>query len=494
MPSKSQAQHKLMEAAAHTQGGYGGVPQAVGKDFVFADSGSDDSEIIKIPEDTDQKTELDIARLIRDGVLPSPQRVGAAGAMWLFKLRITGTGVAHRVSGEYVYRHPENYLNDEFLARCNGLPVILDHPPDGKLDSSEFRDRNIGSVFLPYIDGSDVWAIAKIYDTEAAQWMVTGELSTSPSVIFRTSILENTNIQTLEGSNVLIEGIPDIIDHLAICGEGVWDRGDSGIKADNQEVNMPEIKEKDESSRADAEQGTGKEELNIDEKIKAAVEKLFEHHMKEIGKTGEKAKADSKESSGEKEDEEKEEEEKEEKAKADSKNELEKAVADSALTIKALQEQIAALAPRQRPISDYDRLAKIQSRAEEAYTAFGDSLHTCRPMDGETVMSYAKRMASGLKKYSKDWKDVDLSTLDDIVFNIAEERIYADSLVAAHSPSIATNTGKPRAITNRDEFGRITRKFVGGDPWAWCADMTQSARQLIGKSESVLLSERGINH
>jgi hypothetical protein len=39
MPSKSPAQHRLMEAAAHTKGGVGGVPQKVGKDFVKADEG-----------------------------------------------------------------------------------------------------------------------------------------------------------------------------------------------------------------------------------------------------------------------------------------------------------------------------------------------------------------------------------------------------------------------------------------------------------------------
>jgi len=37
MPSKSPAQQKLMRAAAHTQGGFGGVPQSVGKEFVKAD-------------------------------------------------------------------------------------------------------------------------------------------------------------------------------------------------------------------------------------------------------------------------------------------------------------------------------------------------------------------------------------------------------------------------------------------------------------------------
>jgi hypothetical protein len=40
MPSKSQAQARLMAAAAHTRGGYGGVPQKVGREFNQADKGS----------------------------------------------------------------------------------------------------------------------------------------------------------------------------------------------------------------------------------------------------------------------------------------------------------------------------------------------------------------------------------------------------------------------------------------------------------------------
>ena len=40
MPSKSKSQAKLMAAAAHTKGGYGGVPQKVGKEFNQADKGT----------------------------------------------------------------------------------------------------------------------------------------------------------------------------------------------------------------------------------------------------------------------------------------------------------------------------------------------------------------------------------------------------------------------------------------------------------------------
>lgn len=39
MPSKSPAQARLMAAAAHTRGGYGGVPQSVGREFNQADKG-----------------------------------------------------------------------------------------------------------------------------------------------------------------------------------------------------------------------------------------------------------------------------------------------------------------------------------------------------------------------------------------------------------------------------------------------------------------------
>lgn len=40
MPSKTPAQARLMAAAAHTKGGFGGVPQKVGRDFNQADKGT----------------------------------------------------------------------------------------------------------------------------------------------------------------------------------------------------------------------------------------------------------------------------------------------------------------------------------------------------------------------------------------------------------------------------------------------------------------------
>ncbi|WP_254661810.1 hypothetical protein [Burkholderia sp. CCA53] len=63
-------------------------------------------------------TELDVAKAIRDGELSSPQQYEN---VWLFDLRITGTGTSYRTEhDEFVYRPPENFLTEEFRERCYG--------------------------------------------------------------------------------------------------------------------------------------------------------------------------------------------------------------------------------------------------------------------------------------------------------------------------------------------------------------------------------------
>ena len=177
--------------------------------------------------------ELGVAEAIRDGRLTSPQRYEN---VWLFAIRITGTGVSYRPSlKEFVYRNPELYLNPVFLARCNGLQVIWIHPPKATLDSTEFVKRTIGAIFVPYIKGEDVWGIAKVYDDGAAQAMIEEDLSTSPTVVFKGKDPKNVNRKVTldDGRVVLIEGDPTLLDHVAICSAGVWDKGGdpSGIEA-----------------------------------------------------------------------------------------------------------------------------------------------------------------------------------------------------------------------------------------------------------------------
>ena len=175
-------------------------------------------------------TELDVAKAIRNGKIDSPQRIGS---MYLFDVRVTGTGTSYREKrDEYVYRPPELYLNDEFLERCQGLPVIFEHPEGSMLDTDEFRQRSIGSLVLPYIPTrdddkhltSEVWAIARIYDGDAAELMLTSHVSTSPAVGLDTAG-DSRSVAMDDGSTLLIEGEPPYLDHLAVCPAGVWDKG-----------------------------------------------------------------------------------------------------------------------------------------------------------------------------------------------------------------------------------------------------------------------------
>jgi len=177
-------------------------------------------------------SDLEVARAMRNGELISPQRVGN---MTLFAMRVTGTGLAYRAGiEEYAWRDPAIYLNQDFLEHCQGLPVILDHPPTAMLNTDEYRERNIGSVFIPYLNGDEVWAIVRIHDAEAAREIEKGQFSTSPCVFFDPSKPVGERKPIGDGHEVLIEGRPFILDHLAVTttSAGVWDKGQGleGIK------------------------------------------------------------------------------------------------------------------------------------------------------------------------------------------------------------------------------------------------------------------------
>ena len=183
--------------------------------------------------------ELSIAKAISTGDLVSPQFYENLA---LFDIRITGTGKSYRSEkrdekgkiiqeAEVVWRDPSIYLNDEFLARCNGLPTILEHPKGEMLDSEQYRERNVGSVFLPYIKPSpipgepdEVWGVSKILDMPAASLMVKHRLSTSPAVVWNDPSV-NTEGELGDGRRFFREGKPSLLDHIAICLQGVWDKG-----------------------------------------------------------------------------------------------------------------------------------------------------------------------------------------------------------------------------------------------------------------------------
>lgn len=179
---------------------------------------------VKVALDKLSMDELDIAEAMAEGELSSPQ---VYGNLFLFDIRITGTGLAYRRDREeFAWRDAGLYMTERFLRRCNGLPVTIDHPQDKpSLDTEEYRERAVGSVFLPYFKGQEVWAIVKIHDRTAAALMQDEQLSTSPGVVFREATSTNETIELGGGKALLIEGKPALLDHIAICEQGVWDKG-----------------------------------------------------------------------------------------------------------------------------------------------------------------------------------------------------------------------------------------------------------------------------
>lgn len=488
MPAVSEKQRRAMYAAAEGHSTLG-IPQKVGEEFVG-----------EVRKDGETPTELDVAKAIRDGALGSPQRYEN---VHLFALRVTGTGTSYRKAlDEYVYRPPEHFLSDDFVQRCNGLPVIFLHPGSQILDTDEYRNRAIGTIVLPYVKDDEVWGIAKIFDADAAELMQSTHASTSPAVVFRDA--GSTESVDLDGSQVLIEGKPSYLDHLAICEEGVWDKGGepSGIQLNNEVTTVDEkeapawadalhTKLDAMCSRLDALEGKGEaqgaegEDARKDEHVGfEGLEKKVEGegYSKEAaekiaGKVAaeKRAKDDSLETSekeGEREEKSEERAEKEIKAaEKEGDEERHEARSDSQMRnenkalqdrLKALESQIVGLrAPTS--VDDRNALGEAQKRADSVFQLFGD--HAPPPLHGENPVAYRKRLASALQKHSRSLKGLRLDSVDGDAFAVLESQIYTDAQAAAAEPSNLP-PGRLIPIVRHDSAGRQITTFAGDiDAW-----------------------------
>jgi 8-oxo-dGTP pyrophosphatase MutT (NUDIX family) len=435
-------------------------------------------------------TETEVAREIVSGVMTSPQFVRN---MWLFDIRITGTGTSYRSKDkEYVYRPPENYLNDEFLARCNGLPVILDHPEKATLDSKEFDKRVVGTVLLPYIRGDEVWAIARIYDEATATLMSQEQLSTSPSVVFRNPDVENSTVTLDGGQPLLIEGNPVLLDHIAVCEAGVWDKGGPPTGVSTNHVQEPEMTEEErkakadaeakqelearakadaeEKAKADAEEEKAKADSDKWDKLMSAVDSLCKRMDSMEEKKADALPAEEMEVADKKADSEKEAEEKEAKAaemKAEAKEEEAKADAeksallDRVAQLESMLVQTAKLTPKPVTDSEYAAMADAQAKADNVYSALGKQAP--RALNGEDLLAYRKRLAAGVKSHSAEWGGLDIASMGNAMFDIVEPKIYADAMEAAIHP-VHAETDDLREVSRDTGTGHKVVNFYGRRP------------------------------
>lgn len=171
--------------------------------------------------------ELQIAERIADGSLPSPQQFGAS---WYWAIRISGTGCAWRASvNEFCWREPSIWLSPGMCRRAACLPVLIDHPAGGTLNSPEFAARCVGVTTYAYVRGDELWAIARIIDRGANEILLAGAYEdTSPAVTFAPGTGARIEI---DGKPCLVEPEPMLIDHTCITAKGVWTRdGAPGVE------------------------------------------------------------------------------------------------------------------------------------------------------------------------------------------------------------------------------------------------------------------------
>ncbi|WP_448956933.1 NUDIX hydrolase [Klebsiella michiganensis] len=414
--------------------------------------------------------ETDVAALIADGTLSSPQYFYN---MWMFAIRVTGTGVTWRSADqEMTFRNPDDYLTPEFLQRVAGVPLIWLHPEKRTLDSDEFSRRVIGTLTNAWVaDKGEVWAVARVYDAEAAEIMATRQLSTSPTVKFS----EVAQSIIVDGQPLLVEPSPELLDHVAICEQGVWDKllNPTGVKSDS----IPKEAEKmDEEkivalinkaidarlAKADSEAADLKAKADAEE---AAKKERADAEAKEAEEA--KAKADAEEKAAK----EKADAEAKEKADAEEAEKMAKEKADS-----QLRQEIAELRSRiPTELSDEERneVAEAQVKADSVFSSFGKRAPI--PLSGEKPMAYRRRLMIQLQEHSPDFKAVDLSAIaDSQLLSAAEKHIYADAQKAA---SLSVGPGMLREIKRKDATGREISTFEG-DPSVTWAPFQSGKRQV----------------
>lgn len=415
--------------------------------------------------------ETEVATLIADGTLSSPQYFIN---MWMFAIRVTGTGVTWRSADQQMaFRNPDDYLTPEFLQRVAGLPLIWLHPEKNTLDSDEFAKRVIGTLTNSWVaDNGEVWAIARVYDAEAAEIMAARQLSTSPTVKF----VEAPKSIIVDGQSLLVEPSPELLDHVAICEQGVWDKllAPTGVKSDsipNEAEKMDEEKIvalinkaiDARMAKADSEAKESKEKADAEE---AAKKEKAGAETKEADEA--KAKADAEEKAA------KEKADAEAKEKADAEAAEEKAAKEKADS--ELRQQIADLKTRiPTELSDEERneVADAQVKADSVFSSFGKRAPV--PLSGEKPLAYRRRLMIQLQEHSPDFKTVDLSSIaDSALLGFAEKQIYAD---AQKSASLSVGPGMLREIKRADATGRQISTFEG-DPAATWAPFQSGKRQV----------------
>jgi hypothetical protein len=300
--------------------------------------------------------------------------------------------------------------------RAAGLAVVAVHPEKGVLDAAEYAGSAIGSIVLPYARDGELRGVAQLFiSDETAAALASGEFSTSPGVSFKPG--ETAALPSSDGV-LLIEGDPSLLDHVAICARGVWDKGGpvSGIRIDSrQETRMAENIEKTEKTEPD---------------LAARMDEI----MSSLGAVADAVKSIS--------------------TRMDTLEETHAKRAD--MSFSGLDDP--SVRDRKRDDSERAEKAEYQSRCDAVATAHGEQASP--PMAGELPHDYRVRLLRRYQSFSPRFKEVDLRHIPaGPAFDGIEHVIYADAMAEADRPTALP--GKLREIRRKLPGGGETVTFAG---------------------------------
>lgn len=389
--------------------------------------------------------ELAAARAIAEGRLQSPHQLD--NNLWLVGVRITGTGTAVRPAlAESVFRDPARYLNREFLERCNGLPVVVQHPEGLQLTD---RERVVGTIMHAFVKHplAEVWGVMRCNDRALVDDLATGKFSTSPSIV----LAKGQMAPLPDGSVLHVESEPLLLDHLALVptaeGGGVWDRagkagigvkGDSALAGTNAHV--PSVENHDHGEEGDP--AGAPEVANRKDDGDAPVSNAEMREMRAMLTTimrrleAVEPEDDDNEGYRERND-----------RRRQKRHDNDRRRADSART-------------KREETEENERLALAHQAADQVCQLWGKRASS--PFDGEDSDHYRRRVLQSLKAHSSAYKDADLHLIgDEHAFAEAEQRILADSAKLANSNDPAVCGPGLREVRQRDPSGREIIRFFG---------------------------------
>jgi hypothetical protein len=120
-------------------------------------------------------------------------------------------------------------------------------------------------------------------------------------------------------------------------------------------------------------------------------------------------------------------------------------------------------------------LVDAQIKADAVANLFGEKAPA--PLSGETALIYRHRLARQFKQHSKDFKDVDLATVNGKAFDAAESVIYNDAIAAGKAPP-TVQEGRLIPRTRRMDSGHTITEFFG-DSRAWMYPFMGPTRQYV---------------